>query len=818
MSPFPRLRPRYPIVFLPLSIALLQSSSPAAVTYAGYTTATRLGTDVLFFSNWGYLTVDGGSQHTLDNFEVGAHSSGSLLVSGANSSLNINGWFLIGVYDSQGHTTIEKGGKIIIQGGATIGLDGDVTAPHTLTVDGTNSKFIAGRLTVGNAGAGRINLANDAALEITYDSRIGKELDFAGDIFTPAKIGFGEVTVGHNTTFTTGGTLYVGNETGSGPTWEAADGHLHIYPGSLVEAGNIIRHPNRGHINWHGGTIRVKGGDTSALHDVSGNLYLGSSDGQTLELHDQATPTATRIVIGNLTDQEAKITITGEAERPSYPYEETSLTSTSHCDIGASGKGTLQLANGWMNVQGTYLTLGAGSSAEGNLWGDGSQAIVSHTASNAELTIGSEGSGSMILTNGASASTQSSYLGRHPGSFGYALLQKSTWNSAQTLEIGGGGQGRIDLWQDAVLTSNGASIDSTSSLSSHVKFSETKAHWRNTGKLDIGKNGHGGLIDIRGNGTLDNSGAIITVYNHGIIKNYHGSVSADHLYIRPGATLMNHSNIHCLVTNQGKITSEDYRTRGAFHDNVNNEGKISGNLQFSKSLTLSSSSLFQPRVTGDAIITDYDYFTVTGNLHLGGTLAFAFTGGYVPTAGTSFQFWSAGSTTGQFTTINLPTLPTGLHWHTSELQSSGIIRVGLTPENYAAYSLHHSLSGSATDDDDLDGLLNLFEYLRASNPQLNDPTNAALPFSRREADGSFSFLLASPLGDDVTLEIQVSSTMAADDWQSITSRTGNSPWTGSATVVTTPQPDGVIGLSKVNVHHSSLDPILFFRLKTSLSP
>jgi len=73
--------------------------------------------------------------------------------------------------------------------------------------------------------------------------------------------------------------------------------------------------------------------------------------------------------------------------------------------------------------------------------------------------------------------------------------------------------------------------------------------------------------------------------------------------------------------------------------------------------------------------------TVAGNAQLDGVLRVSFADGYTPAAGDQFslQFLSAGSTSGAFSEIDLPPLPAGESWMSSDIPNG---RLTVVPEPY----------------------------------------------------------------------------------------------------------------------------------------
>ncbi len=87
--------------------------------------------------------------------------------------------------------------------------------------------------------------------------------------------------------------------------------------------------------------------------------------------------------------------------------------------------------------------------------------------------------------------------------------------------------------------------------------------------------------------------------------------------------------------------------------------------------------------------TGYDALDVTGLLEFGGTLRLLLLDGFTPEAGQSFDLFDASTMTGAFSTLDLPTLMTGLEWDTSGLYTAGTLAITTAsaipePSTYAA--------------------------------------------------------------------------------------------------------------------------------------
>jgi len=220
---------------------------------------------------------------------------------------------------------------------------------------------------------------------------------------------------------------------------------------------------------------------------------------------------------------------------------------------------------------------------------------------------------------------------------------------------------------------------------------------------------------------------------------------------------------------------------------------------------------------GGADAAQYDRVTVAGQLSLGGTLNVTLLNGYVPAAGTCFNVWDAGSVAGQFGQANMPDLPTGLFWHTDRLDTAGELSVGLTPDTYAGYAAHYGLSTAANGDEDGDGRPNLVEYLTGANPLAPDTGPAGLGLECSSSEAHITFSLAQPVGSDVVLHVQAAtSLLGGGNWETLTSRAGNGPWNGDASVT---RVGSSAGAERVAVIHGITGkPGHYYRFNVSLAP
>jgi fibronectin-binding autotransporter adhesin len=110
---------------------------------------------------------------------------------------------------------------------------------------------------------------------------------------------------------------------------------------------------------------------------------------------------------------------------------------------------------------------------------------------------------------------------------------------------------------------------------------------------------------------------------------------------------------------------------------VTNNGTVApgssvGTLRINSNYTQSADGSLQVEFASGS---SFDRLVVDGTAALDGTLRVVLFGGYLPQDGTQFDFLDWGSRMGSFATVELPVLPSGLSWDTSQLNSTGTLGV-----------------------------------------------------------------------------------------------------------------------------------------------
>jgi hypothetical protein len=218
-------------------------------------------------------------------------------------------------------------------------------------------------------------------------------------------------------------------------------------------------------------------------------------------------------------------------------------------------------------------------------------------------------------------------------------------------------------------------------------------------------------------------------------------------------------------------------------------GAAAASVQLNGTLALNGTLHMQIGNSGE--IATQDRLTGITTLTLGGTLDLSLTGDPVD-ACQSFDLWEAANTTGGSPQVTGDSLPDGLFYHTCYLTSTGVIHISRAPETYSQWAGYYG-AGTETSDVNGDGTCNLLEFALGISPETG---GNSLPAYEVESDLSGNRLvlvvrLPVPAPEATIYIVEGSDTLDATDWETLAQRTGNSAWTGTATIVTSAEADGL---------------------------
>ena len=162
-------------------------------------------------------------------------------------------------------------------------------------------------------------------------------------------------------------------------------------------------------------------------------------------------------------------------------------------------------------VSGDFVGIGAGNTAEGVVYLSGTDSILSSTS---EFRVGSQGAGSLFVSDGGQAVSVFSQIGRVSGSHGFASIDghSSRWLNSDRLYIGDGGSGELIVTNGAMISNSVGRIGAQSSSNGYVRISGNGSQWINSSQLQIGYSGDGEML-VESGGSVESAGGIIGIYS-----------------------------------------------------------------------------------------------------------------------------------------------------------------------------------------------------------------------------------------------------------------------------------------------------------------
>jgi len=701
-------------------------------------------TEYIGYSGKGAMTIQNGAQvsNTYGGYiGYNFHSTGTVSVTGANSTWTNNGVLHVGSYGS-GTLNVEAGGQV----SNTYGYVGYYST-GTAMVTGTGSKWTnSGALYVGNSGKGTLNIQAGGQVSNT-DGCLGYNNGVTGTV----------TVAGAGSTWTNSGILYVGlfakgilniqeggqvtstygsigdhwtgsaTVTGTGSAWtnsgplyvsNSGKGTLTVADGGIVSTGTLFASMGNllgnGTITAQGavldidmvfdavhGTTRTlpfgTGGILNLRFTSAGALGAGYKGTGTLKIADGITITSATGYLGYNSWAVGTATVTGAG---------STWTNSGVLYVGYGGCGTLniEVAGQVSNTDG-YVGWPSGlniSTSTATVTGAGSR-----WTNSGNLFVGYYGRGKLNIEAGGQVSNNGCYLGYYSGSTGTVTVTGtgSTWTNTGGLYVGYDGNGALNVQEGGHVNNTDACLGYYSASTGTATVDGSGSAWNNTGSLYVGGTdtaiGGAGSVTVQNGGQLTVGGTLrlwkadstvtvsdgtltaATITNNGVLTVQSGgvaTVTGD--LTNSGSLTVNDAMLSATtITNSGTI-----RGRGDINGTItNNAGGIvapgaSPGILTVDAITFASGSSLQIELGGTARGTQYDVLAASGTVTLqeGSSLAVTLIDGFVPQGNDEFDILDFAGLSGEFG-LSLPQLGTGLSWDTSDLYTGGTITVAPEP-------------------------------------------------------------------------------------------------------------------------------------------
>ena len=495
-----------------------------------------LSTGSMTISQGGSVVSGSPDDTYLNALSIGRRAAGSLTITDAGSSYNVqgiayvgragngsllieNGGTLTSTNDAKGYSGIAIGGT----GGDGISTYGTVTYLMTggsgtalLTSGGSMSSQQG--IVVGTQGVdGTLTIQNGSTAEAGTQIVIGDSVLVAnGDtIITPNQ----SLVVN-----TTGGSLVAGSgavNVGAGGTLQAAGAHVQGVAGIVVGAGANSS-----------GLLNVRGAYVPTITATTGPLFASGTTLGTPILPATVVDTGgDNLVVGQTGQGQMVVTLGAEvtagtqfatdsavtvgqnlgASGNVQVSEKGVLTAKGELDVGNTGSGSLLVQNAGSVTSGGALYLNSGLEIGRNSGGSGTVTVTgpgSVLNNSGQLVVGDAGTGSFAVQNFATATTDplsagvaAAVIANQAGSDGSSVTVSgigSDWQVGGTLQVGNAASGSLAVVAGGTVTAAAAEVGVQSGGAGNMMLSGTSSSLSLTGTMSVGMGGAGELSVLNG--------------------------------------------------------------------------------------------------------------------------------------------------------------------------------------------------------------------------------------------------------------------------------------------------------------------------------
>ena len=559
------------------------------------------GNATMQVENGGYVSLAG----NLDIADSGGTST--LTLDGANSRMIAGGTSVTIGGQGDGTLMVQNAADAVFSG-ASVSLGEKSSGTGTLTVEGSNTIMSTGSLTIGGYGTGTVNVQDSAALSTATNISLGEQAS-----------GTGTATI-DSASVTDAGTLTVGGY---------GTGTMSIQnSGSLTVQGNSV---TLGEQAGGSGTLNIIGNGSSLI--FSGDLTVGESGSGDFELQNGGQFGGVSMTVGAGSGFGGAST--GGAGTVEISGAGSSLSLSQDLTVGKYGQGTITLAGGGSLIDQGDVTLGSVTASNGTVnVNTGSIWMLS-----GGLTIGSKGYGTVVV-NGASnlkSTGDSITVGKQGAGELTVSGNQSLLTYTGDLAIGDEATGTLNVQSGGGIQYSGntsnVDIAETAGITGTVTVTDSGSTMAADNLVLAGKSSGSG-----GNGILNvENGGILTVANDMTMwKNASLNVTGGSITV--GTVGSGTAPLNTLQVN----TSGNLAAGGTLTGNlVNNQGVIALGKILPESLNITggfsqSGGTLKVLIAGSS---DFSQLNATGAVNIsGGTIEFDFINGFAPKSGETFQF------------------------------------------------------------------------------------------------------------------------------------------------------------------------------------
>lgn len=519
-----------------------------SISGAGSVIKEGTGTETMTGTN----TYTGGTLINAGTLAIGAGGSlaatgtMTLAAPGTGFDISAGGAQSIGVLDGVAGSTLSLGGNTLTLGGVRNGtFDGVITGTGGLVKNGSGIQELggastfsgglalnAGGLVLGNNGAlgtGSLSVGGNATLDTAAPLILASAINLAADTqldflgshaltLSGAITGAGGLIKDGTSTLTlTGSNSYTGDTTINAGTLAIGAGGSVASTGAVNLAGNgVLDISAGGTVSNQDGVIGNAGGSvgkatvtgSGSTWTNKGVLTVGKEGQGLLQILDGGLVESASGSINSGTLPDGGVEVVGSG---------STWTNAGGLLVGETRLGSMEVLAGGL-VKSASVSLGASTGSEGRVRVNGFDAggVNSRLGITGDLLVGDAGTGELLVDNAGVLDNANGTIGNTADSTDSRALVTGTgsaWTNRETLSIGKGGEGILEVLDGGHVQSTSGSIGTANGSDGKVRVSgigsaDTHSSWTNSENLAVGNAGTGTLL-VEAGGLVESSEASI---------------------------------------------------------------------------------------------------------------------------------------------------------------------------------------------------------------------------------------------------------------------------------------------------------------------